>query len=141
MKIYLASPLFDEIQKDKIKRVVKRLRREGHVVYSPMEHQIPDAWELENYVWSKKVFDEDLRALNEADVVYALYYGMDSDSGTAWEIGYAYAMEKQVNIFVSDEENLQSLMIINGADNVYALAPYIDHGERKPVWLKKIIQS
>ncbi len=141
MKIYLASPLFDEIQKDKIKRVVKRLRREGHEVYSPMEHQIPDAWELENHVWSKKVFDEDLRALNEAEAVYAIYYGMDSDSGTAWEIGYACAMKKQVNIFVPNEKNLLSLMIINGADNVYALTPFIDHGERKPLWLKKIIQS
>ena len=141
MKIYLASPLFNEIQKDKIKKVVNRLRREGHEVYSPMEHQIPNAWALENYVWSKKVFDEDLRALNEADAVYAIYYGMDSDSGTAWEIGYACAMKKQVKVFVSDEKNLQSLMIINGANNVYALAPYIDHGEKKPIWLKKIIQS
>ena len=141
MKIYLASPLFDEIQKDKIKRVVKRLRREGHEVYSPMEHQIPNAWALENRVWSKKVFDEDLRALNEADAIYAIYYGMDSDSGTSWEIGYACAMKKQVNVFVSDEKILQSLMIINGADNVYALAPYTENGERKPVRLQKIIQS
>ena len=141
MKIYLASPLFDEIQKDKIKRVVKRLRREGHEVYSPMEHQIPNAWALENYVWSKKVFDEDLRALNAADAVYAIYYGMDSDSGTSWEIGYACALKKQVNVFVSDEKNLQSLMIINSVDNVYALTPYTENGEKKPVWLKKIIQS
>ena len=140
MKFYVASPLFTVAQKMRIKKVTDALRW-NHEVYSPMEHQIPNGWALQNDVWARKVFEADITALSQADIVYAIYYGMDSDTGTAWEIGYAYAMDIDLNIFLEKSENLQSLMIINGADKIYDLNAYIAHGEKKPVRLKQIIQS
>lgn len=118
MKIYLASPLFNEIEKQAIATVVKNLREQGHEVYSPVEHQIDNAWDYSNSAWGEKVFQEDIKAIQCCEAVVALYYGLYSDSGTAWECGYAYGLNKKVyvvNCTPSDEQ--VSLMIANSIRN------------------------
>ena len=92
------------------------LRGAGHEVYVPMEHTIEDAWEMSNHEWAKKVFDEDVKAIQEADEIYCIYYGLYSDSGTAWECGYAYALRKPVRLIDESNEEV-SLMVVNGAIN------------------------
>lgn len=114
MKIYLASPLFTGYERKKVQTVASFLRRVGHEVYVPMEHSIENAWELPNHVWAKKVFDEDVKAIQEADEVYCIYYGLYSDSGTAWECGYAYALGKPVHLIDESNEEV-SLMVVNGS--------------------------
>lgn len=116
MKIYLASPLFTQYERQKVKEWAARLRGCGRTVYVPMEHSIENAWELPNYEWGKKVFDEDIKAIQEADEVYCIYYGLYSDSGTAWECGYAYALGKPVRLIDESNEEV-SLMVVNGARN------------------------
>lgn len=116
MKIYLASPLFTDYERQKVKEWAARLRACGREVYVPMEHSIENAWELPNYEWAKKVFDEDIKAIQEADEVYCIYYGLYSDSGTAWECGYAYALGKAVRLIDESNEEV-SLMVVNGARN------------------------
>ena len=116
MKIYLASPLFTDYERQKVKEWAARLRGCGREVYVPMEHSIKDAWELPNYEWAKKVFDEDVKAIQEADEVYCIYYGLYSDSGTAWECGYAYALGKAVRLIDESNEEV-SLMVVNGVRN------------------------
>ena len=114
MKVYLASPLFTEYEKDNVREWAKRLREEGHEVYVPMEHQIENAWNMSNSEWGYKVFQEDVKAIDEAEMVIVLYYGLYSDSGTAWEQGYAYAKGKQVQVINAGSCAEASLMIING---------------------------
>ena len=116
MKIYLASPLFTDYERQKVKEWAARLRGCGREVYVPMEHSIENAWELPNYEWAKRVFDEDVKAIQEADEVYCIYYGLYSDSGTAWECGYAYALGKAVRLIDESNEEV-SLMVVNGARN------------------------
>lgn len=116
MKIYLASPLFTDYERQKVKEWAARLRGCGREVYVPMEHSIENAWELPNYEWAKKVFDEDIKAIQEADEIYCIYYGLYSDSGTAWECGYAYALGKAVRLIDESNEEV-SLMVVNGARN------------------------
>ena len=41
-----------------------------------------------------KIFTTDIKALDEANIVVALLTGRDVDSGTAAEIGYAFAKDK-----------------------------------------------
>ncbi|MDC3314599.1 nucleoside 2-deoxyribosyltransferase, partial [Acidimicrobiia bacterium] len=43
-----------------------------------------------------KIFDTDMDFLKSADMVVALLTGRDVDSGTSAEIGYAYALNKQL---------------------------------------------
>lgn len=114
MKIYLASPLFTDYERKKVQRAASLLRNMGCEVYVPMEHSIENAWELPNYEWAKKVFDEDIKAIQEADEIYCIYYGLYSDSGTAWECGYAYALGKPVHLIDESNEEV-SLMVVNGS--------------------------
>lgn len=116
MKIYLASPLFTEYEKAQVMYAANALRNQGHDVYVPMEHSIENAWNYSNADWARMVFEEDVKAIREADAIYCIYYGLYSDSGTAWECGFAYALNKPVHLI--DESNQEvSLMVINGAEN------------------------
>ena len=95
-KIYIASPLFTKQEQDKIDTAVRILRNRGFSVFSPKDHQIPNAWKMRNEDWAHQVFYADKTALDEAEIVVALDYGYTADSGTSWEIGYAYAKNKYV---------------------------------------------
>ena len=114
MKYYIASPLFTEYERSRVADVAKLLRHSGHDVYVPMEHQIPGAWDMSNAEWGRRVFEEDVKALDACDIVYVLYYGLYSDSGTAWEQGYAYAKGKSITVFNEGNATEVSLMIVNG---------------------------
>lgn len=120
MKAYLAAPFFNQNERYIYARVIDYLRNAEHLdLYVPQEHTVEDAWNLSNSAWAWEVFKEDVRALDEAKVVYVLNFGMYSDSGTAWEAGYAYAKGKRiVNILVNQKDNVYSLMMINGANRL-----------------------
>lgn len=120
MKAYLAAPFFNHNERYIYARVIDYLRNAEHLdLYVPQEHTVEDAWNLSNPAWAWEVFKEDVRALDEAKVVYVLNFGMYSDSGTAWEAGYAYAKGKRiVNILVNQKDNVYSLMMINGANRL-----------------------
>lgn len=113
--IYLAGPLFNQTQQDRIRKVATILRNKDNEVYVPMEHTVDNAYGLPNNVWAKAVFDEDIRALEECDTVVVCYDGLYSDSGTAWEAGYAYAKEKEIFVLCEETVIEASLMMLNGA--------------------------
>jgi len=114
-KIYIASPIFEENQRKLVERYVKRLRlRKNTEVYVPMEHKIENAWEMSNNEWGRRVFEEDIQALDWCDIVIVFYYGLISDSGTAWEQGYAYAKGKDVYVLWVGDADRTSLMVVNG---------------------------
>lgn len=114
MKVYLASPLFTEYERANVHKWAELTRMQGHEVYVPMEHSIPNAWDMSNADWGRCVFTEDVNAIDECDMVLVLYYGLYSDSGTAWEQGYAYAKGKKVQVINAGTAKEVSLMIVNG---------------------------
>ena len=117
MKIYVASPLFTAEEKEVINEVATVLHHAGYETYLPMEHGVSDAGAYTNEEWARKLFILDKEAIDDCDAVLCIYYGMDSDSGTAWEVGYAYGKEKQVIIYHHYDTGIESgsLMICNGA--------------------------
>lgn len=125
-KIYIASPLFTDNEKKRINKVVQYLRKRGHEVISPMEFTVPNAWDLSNRDWAKAVYDHDMEALESADLVICIYDGLFSDSGTAWEVGYACAKGKPVLALVTDPTTKQSLMVINGVSVVADYKQFAD---------------
>lgn len=120
MKAYLAAPFFSTNERYIYARVIDYLRNAEQLdLYVPQEHTIEGAWDMPNRQWAWKVFCEDVRALDEAQIVYVLNFGMYSDSGTAWEAGFAYAKGKHiVNILVNQKDNVYSLMMIGGANEL-----------------------
>ena len=53
--------------------------------------------------------------------MFVLNFGMYSDSGTAWEAGYAFALGKKVFQVCCGENSDYSLMMINGCAHVITL--------------------
>ena len=119
MKIYLACPFFNIDEILKYEAAIEGLRARGYEVYVPREHTIDGAWEMSNQTWAGYVFDEDVRAINESEVVIVMNFGMYSDSGTAWEAGYAMAAGKRViQVLCGEPNTTYSMMMISGADKV-----------------------
>lgn len=118
-KIYLASPFFDATECHYYHRAIEALRSAGYEVYVPQEHEIPGGWEMPNEEWARRVFAEDVAAIRTSDVVMILNFGMYSDSGTAWEAGYAYGMKiPTVQVLCGGANATYSLMMMNGCDYV-----------------------
>jgi len=44
----------------------------------------------------ESIFSKNVAAIDKADILVAVLDGVDVDSGTAWEIGYAHALDKPV---------------------------------------------
>lgn len=125
-KVYLASSLHTDELKSKITEVVDYLRGEGNHVYSPMELKIPNAWDISNREWAKKVYDNDVKELTNADIVVCIYNGFNfaGGTGTAWELGFARAQGKDVIVLCTDIKAKQSLMIINSGRVVMPYEQY-----------------
>lgn len=117
MKIYMASAMFTEEQKERINKHARLLRAMGHTVYVPHEFKVSDAKDLTNEEWANEVFLEDLHQLDECDAIYYFCEGMNGDIGAAWECGYAYAKGKQIFVDELQETAEISLMVAQSADN------------------------
>jgi nucleoside 2-deoxyribosyltransferase len=92
--VYLAAPLFSEPERAYNLLVAGELRNNFFDVYLPQE--AGDDSDTRNKEEQVRIFSENLRALKNADIIVAIIDGADADSGTAWEMGYAYALGKQV---------------------------------------------
>ena len=127
MKIYLASPWFKNNERVMYSQILNKMREQGHEVYAPIEHEIPNAWDLSNAEWGRQVFFADIQAIQDCDEVWVLNFGMYSDSGTAWECGYAYGIGKTVRqlVYGFGEDKTQSLMMINGCEEYDLMGNYL----------------
>ena len=103
--IYIAGPFFTNKERDFLKIVIDTVKKyfPNEELFIPMEHFIPDGENLSNNEWAEAVFKMDVEALNKCNRVVAAYLGLRSDTGTAWEIGYAYARGIPVNLILSPE--------------------------------------
>jgi nucleoside 2-deoxyribosyltransferase len=93
-KIYVAGPLFTEGQRWLLEQIDALARGLGYDTYLP--HR--DAGLFDRDSDSSPIFRQDLLRLQEADMVVAVLNSADVDSGTAWELGYFYALGKRAII-------------------------------------------
>jgi nucleoside 2-deoxyribosyltransferase len=94
--IYLAGPLFTDAEKAWHRSAMTCLRDAGFQVVWPgdllTEKRIREAGDAAPSL----IFRSCREALDNSALVVALLDGVQVDDGTAWEIGYAYAMKKAV---------------------------------------------
>ena len=143
MKIYLASPFFNTEEVAIYRNVINDLRNAGHKVYVPQEHTVEGAWDLSNKDWAEQVYLNDIEAIRECEMMMILNFGMYSDSGTAWEAGYAYAMgKKTIQVLCGGNNATYSLMMMNGCDKVISLRDVV-HFDEWSSWVNfdKVIQK
>lgn len=99
--VYLAGPFFNMQQRWLIEESRKYLQEHWIKVFSPL-HDVGKGI-------ADNVVPEDIRGIEEADVLFAIVDGLDA--GTIFEIGYAKAVGKEVIVYVENEskENLKML--------------------------------
>lgn len=95
LKIYLAGPFFDEYELSRVRLAEEILTSRGFELFSPRLNEVRTPVE-DKAAWSRDTFLNDRRFIDWADVVVMLYHGGYSDSGTAWEAGYACGTGKPV---------------------------------------------
>ena len=113
MRIYLASPFFNDEELDNYKKVLKILKAKNLEVYAPLKNEISREHKTKEQ-WAKQTFNKDIEEINKADAVVMLFYGLYSDSGTSWECGYAFASHKPV-VVVHLHEGKSNCMVNCGS--------------------------
>lgn len=91
--VYLAAPLFSEAELDFNRKLRDEIKRAGFKVFLPQE----DSNNIKDKKTRQKIiFGKNEAAIINSDIIVAVIDGPDVDSGTAWEIGFAYARCKPV---------------------------------------------
>ncbi|MDB5792352.1 MAG: hypothetical protein JWQ80_2376 [Massilia sp.] len=106
-QVYLAGPFFDLAQVWMVEEARRNLLESGLKVFSPV-HDI-------GYGDAQQVVQQDLDAIKNSDIVFAIVDGLDA--GTLYEIGYARALGKPVVVY-SERESNESLKMAEGSDCV-----------------------
>lgn len=91
MKVYVAGPLFDDGERWWIETVERLVADAGFETFLPHRDNPPK--DLGNVA---TIFANDRGAIDRCDVVVANLNGLTTDDGTAWEIGYAFALGRPI---------------------------------------------
>lgn len=116
--IYFGGPWFNNVQADMYKRAYEAILKNETVAFShvPVLNQSggisPFEGDEVDMEWARLTFKADVTAMDNADVMIALYDANNVDEGTIFEHGYMYASHKPV-VFVTQgdlRENPVNLM-------------------------------
>ena len=98
MKLYFAAPMFTTPERAWNADVTSALRAAGHEIFLPQEQ--------EHGLDAKGIFANDVGGIDAAEGLLAIMDGPDPDSGTCWEVGYAYATKKPIVLVRTDFRSL-----------------------------------
>jgi nucleoside 2-deoxyribosyltransferase len=92
MHAYISGPMFNPGEQYYLAQIDERVRKAGFTTFLPTRDGLP-------FVGPQSVepiFRQDVQQATKADVVVACLNGMDVDSGTACELGMAYASGRYI---------------------------------------------
>ena len=111
--IYLAAPLFSMAEQEFNRKLCNMIVKSGFSVFLPQEDS-NDTTDMRHEEKQKYIFQQNLKAIDNSDIIVAvLDGGSDVDSGTAWELGYAFATNKSVLGLKTDFRTLGSEGTVN----------------------------
>lgn len=105
LKIYIAGP--DVFAPDAIslgRMMCDAVRNKGYVPLFPLDNEV-DVHQTENL--SEQIFNGNVKMIQDCDIVLANlnpFRGSEPDSGTSWEIGYAFALGKKIIGYMNDAQ-------------------------------------
>ncbi len=94
VKLYFAGPLFTTPERTWNAEVCAALRAAGHEVLLPQEKEPGKD--------GPGIFAADVAGIDWADGLVAIVDGPDPDSGTSWEVGYAFGTNKAIVLVRTD---------------------------------------
>ena len=120
MRVYLAAPLFNDMERSFNLRLACMLEPFAHVFLPQrdgklMRDLVRDGMPLD--AARQLIFEADTQAIRSCTRVVAVLHGRTVDEGVAFEIGYARALEKTCIGFKTDDRAL-----LPGGDNPMILA-------------------
>lgn len=107
MKIYLAAPIFNPSEREFNLDIANIFESHGITVFLPQR----DGILIENeMIQGKKALEyainlaykQDLNAISESSLVFAILDGRTQDEGVCFEMGYALALNIPITAFKSD---------------------------------------
>lgn len=130
IKCYIAGPFFREGERERLEKLREFFKNDEffdqYEFFFPMDHQIPGGESMPNSEWAWNVFEMDVDELSNSQLVIAIYDTHYSDTGTAWELGYAYAMGIPVLLLCTNLETDNSIMPLIAADRVYQYDKFVN---------------
>ena len=114
MKAYIAGALFSKGERIFLEEIAKICKEIGLETFLP--HR--DAGLGEDV---EEIFKKDFSGLDKCDILVAVLNGSDLDSGTAWEIGYAYSRKIKIIGIIDDiriSKDRLNVMIANSVEIV-----------------------
>lgn len=117
--IYLAGPFFSEEQINRISKVEQALatNQTAGKVFSPrLSDENDDTQNAGSPQWAKAIFEKDVVEVDRADVIVAItdFTNENLDSGTAFEVGYAYHSNKPIILLQELDEQLNLMISQSG---------------------------
>ena len=129
IKCYIAGPFFKEGERERIEQLREFFKSDSffdkYEFFFPMDHKIPGGETMPNGEWAWNVFEMDVKELANSKLVVAVYDKHYSDSGTAWELGFAYANHIPVLLLCTDLEADNSIMPLIAADRIYQFDKFV----------------
>lgn len=127
--IYLAGPFFNEQQCRILDAVQEALQQNATVgeIFSPSQWQGAKNLAFGSTEWKQKTFLADIRQIDRCDAVVAIadYTVLEGetlpDSGTTFEMGYAYATNKPLIIVHAEDMNKLNLMLLEAQTSIQSI--------------------
>ena len=89
--MYVAGPLFDEGERWWIEQVDQRIAALGFTTFLPHRDNPTKTVDTVG-----EIFENNRAALDACALVVASLNGVTTDDGTAWEVGYAHALNRPI---------------------------------------------
>jgi len=121
-KIYLAGPLFTKPEQDWNEALSKKLNKIGCETFLP-QVECKRKSQLE-------IFQTRISGIDSCDLILANVDGTDADSGTCFELGYAYGKQKKIILYRTDfrkcgDDGFTNLML-SKSTNVFLIVKDAD---------------
>ena len=125
MKIYLAAPVFSQMERQYNRRLSEKLSAllPRSEVILPQDFRVgPSGSSFNDRRYLAALYKRCMKEISSADVVLALLDGADADSGVAFEAGYARGQGKPVLGVRTDYRQLQlkglNVMLAEGCTDI-----------------------
>lgn len=126
VRVYVAAPLFNEMEKQRNLAVAKELEEAGFSVFLPQR----DAGEIveDDNLSYEKCYKLDKEAIDKCHWLVALCDGRIQDEGMCWEIGYAYALKKKICLVYDDVRRFTERQFMNNMlmSSAHLICQYLD---------------
>ncbi len=127
MKLYIAGPLFNEMERSRNEEIASMLEAVGIVTYLPQRDGGVFSDEIQSSTkvnsLKKEIFDKDIQAIQSCDYILALLDGGVLDEGMCIELGIAFASKKKCFGYMTDTRTFNkegiNLMIDGVLENIF----------------------